>query len=182
MAICDKNGGNCYWVNSRRQPGNCSMCGWQPPDDCHPTRMLCATCFEEIADQEFVEDSKWNYPACRALNCRVKSKAQACLRHLSLGLPPLPGEATTLAPLWVLPLLSPPPGLPARSTIAGMYCTAFPDSAVATMAGNSSLAESVAGLHDAVLIMSRKADVILVLIGQLQHTISGNPRFGSLYH
>jgi hypothetical protein len=65
--------------------------------------------------------------------------------------------------------------------IAGMYCTAFPESAVATMACNPSVADTVAGLQDAVLTMTRKADDIMILIGQLQQTIIGNPQFRSLY-
>jgi hypothetical protein len=62
-----------------------------------------------------------------------------------------------------------------------MYCTATPSSAVTPTAGNISLATSVAWLQDDVLIMSRKADDIIVLVEQIKLTMSGNPRFKRLY-
>jgi hypothetical protein len=62
-----------------------------------------------------------------------------------------------------------------------MYCTASPSSAFTSTAGNISLAASVEGLQDDVLIMSRKAADIMVLLEQIKLTISGNPRFKPLY-
>jgi hypothetical protein len=181
MAVCGKSGGNCYWAHCRRQPGQCSMCGWPPPDACHPARMLCATCFEESADQRFASTPKWNYPACSALICRAKSRDQAVERDLAMEMRRPCDEVQACPPSLSPPCWGPPPGLPASSTNASMYWTASPSSALTSTAGNLSLVESVAGLQDAVLTLSRKADDIMVLIEQIKLTISVSPRFQPLF-
>jgi hypothetical protein len=181
MPVCAKNGANCYWSHCRRLPGFCSICGWQPPDACHPVRMLCATCFEESADAAFAANPKWKYPACSDPICRERSKCQAVFRGLTDQLRRAGDVVQACPPSLPPPCREPPPGLLASSSNAPMYCTASPSSAFTSTAGNISLAASVAGLQDDVLIMSRKAADIMVLLEQIKLTISGNPRFKPLY-
>jgi hypothetical protein len=181
MPVCAKNGANCYWSHCRRLPGFCSICGWQPPDACHPVRMLCATCFEESADAAFAANPKWKYPACSDPICRERSKCQAVFRGLTDQLRRAGDVVQACPPSLPPPCREPPPGLPASSSNAPMYCTASPSSAFTSTAGNISLAASVEGLQDDVLIMSRKAADIMVLLEQIKLTMSGNPRFEPLY-
>ncbi len=181
MAVCDKNGGNCYWANCRRQPGMCSSCGWSPPDACHPAQMFCAICFEESADQAFAANPKWDYPACRAVNCRARSRVQELERDFAMDLHRFFDEVQACPPTVSFPCCGPPPGLPGISTVASTYCTASPSAALTSTSGIPSLVETVAGLQDAVLTMSRKADDIMVLIEQIKLSISVNPRFQSRF-
>jgi hypothetical protein len=181
MSVCDKNGGNCYWANCRRQPGMCSSCGWSPPDACHPAQMFCAICFEESADQAFAANPKWDYPACSAVNCRARSRNQAVERDLAMELRRPCYVMQACPPSLSPPCWGPPPGLPASATTASMYCAASPSSALTSTEGNLSLVDTVARLQDAVLSMSRKADEIMLLIEQIQVSIRVNPRFQPLF-
>jgi hypothetical protein len=180
MAVCGKNGGSCYWAHCRRLPGKCTNCMWTPPDGCHPTRLLCATCFEERADQAFAAKPMWEYPACLATFCREQSRAQAVKRDLAMDLVPW-YSVSPFPPSGVMrPSWGPPPGLPAGSSSANMYCTASPASGLSFSTDRHSLADTVAGLQDAVLQISRKADAIMDLMEQIERSISLIPKFQPL--
>ena len=155
---------------------DCSVCGWECPDKCHPGKMLCAACFEEDMDAMHEENSKWYYPACMAPSCRSRTITQRAERDKAMNKESsAPVVKQKILP--PLPPLPPPPPLPWNKLSASSSSAAAASSsyvpAPATAAATSSvdireLQETVTSLQNEVRTVSQKMDLMMDILETLR--------------